>query len=130
MQAAIDQMHLNARYVMPQVKMELTNSAGFMFGSANQRAKVENLRFATVRTGTTGPSGDAKNLTTAATSSGLPNRLIGIRPAAAFFASASMADKASVSIYPGHTLFTVIPARATSLASDWLIATTPAFAAA
>ena len=32
-----------------------------MFGSANNRGKVENLRYATARSGTTDPSGDAKS---------------------------------------------------------------------
>lgn len=57
---AIDIMHTNARYVLPQVKMELTNAAGFLFGNPGKPAGVENLRFATSLTGTTNPSGDAK----------------------------------------------------------------------
>src|SRR3546814_6081253 len=64
-------------------------------------------------------SEDARNATTAATSSGRPARPIGVYPAA--LASSAVVDP--VVIQPGATLFTVIPCWATSSARLMLIPT-------
>ena len=60
----------------------------------------------------------------------LPNRRMGTRICAALRSSPAKAASESVSMKPGHTAFTVMPIRATSLASDCVSPTTPALAAA
>ena len=66
----ITALHKNARYVQPEVKTELSNSAGFMFGNLQNKASLEFLQFATVRTGPAESASDAKQLFSWAMGSG------------------------------------------------------------
>jgi hypothetical protein len=58
----ITALHKNARYVSPEVKTELSNSAGFMFGNSQNRASIEFLHFATARNGPAESTSDPKLL--------------------------------------------------------------------
>jgi hypothetical protein len=69
-------------------------------------------------------------MTARATSSALPKRLSGIWSSRRRRTFSGIDSTISVSTKPGATALTVIPLEASSLASDFVMAVTPAFDAA